>query len=89
MMGLLNHAIQWSVTVHLPIILFIMLGWHHHDSIILDTVLMVSFLIHTGIHAYVDDVKANKHKINLITDQIIHFVQLITIWLTACAHMFW
>jgi len=39
---------------------------------------MVYFIpANTLIHAIVDDLKANKHKINLIQDQTIHFMQIL------------
>jgi hypothetical protein len=33
------------------------------------------------IHAFVDDLKANRFKINLIADQLIHLAQIIGTWL--------
>ena len=36
-------------------------------------------IINMIVHAYVDDLKANKYKINLIEDQLTHLLQ---IWVT-------
>jgi len=37
----------------------------------------IAFVINLTIHAFVDDLKANKKKINLIVDQSIHISQII------------
>lgn len=37
----------------------------------------IMFLINFIIHAFVDDLKANKKKINLCVDQSIHIIQII------------
>ena len=42
---------------------------------------IISIIVNTVIHAIVDDMKANKKKINLITDQNIHFEQILVTWL--------
>jgi hypothetical protein len=39
-----------------------------------------TFIYNWLIHAYVDNLKANNHKINLIQDQSIHLVQIIITW---------
>lgn len=67
-MALFIHSLSWSIMIHLPIIFIIMpVGW----------LLILSILINTIIHYIIDDLKANKYKINLITDQSIHFIQII------------
>jgi hypothetical protein len=37
---------------------------------------IVNFIAQTAIHAVVDNLKANKMKINLIEDQLLHLVQI-------------
>ena len=67
-MALFIHSLSWSIMIHLPIILlYICNSW----------VLSFSILINMIIHYIVDDLKANKYKINLVIDQIIHFIQII------------
>ena len=67
-MALFIHSLSWSIMIHLPIIFLLFLyGW----------LLTLSILINMTIHYIVDDLKANKYKINLITDQSIHFIQII------------
>lgn len=72
LMGLLIHCLSWSIMIHLPIILmFATNSW----------ILTLSILINAVIHFIVDDLKANKFKINLITDQTIHIIQVILTFL--------
>ena len=67
-MALFIHSLSWSIMIHLPIIFLLFpYGW----------LLTLSILINMTIHYIVDDLKANKYKINLITDQLIHFIQII------------
>lgn len=74
--ALLEHAFSWSFTISLPI-LYIAITQH---NISLATFLGISYIINTIIHAYIDNLKANKHKINLIQDQCLHFLQIYWTW---------
>ena len=69
-MALFCHSLSWSIMVFLPILIYslynqIDLNWFY-------LVLPINLII----HAIVDDLKANKFKINLIIDQSIHFTQI-------------
>lgn len=68
-MALLAHGISWAFMIMLPI--FILNGFK------LSLGISTAFWINAWIHMYVDDLKANKKKINLIVDQCIHYVQII------------
>lgn len=68
-MALFIHAISWSIMIHLPI----MFLCSFCDNIWV----LVSVIVNCLIHYYIDDLKANKHKINLIVDQVAHFLQII------------
>ena len=70
--ALIIHALSWAIMITLPI-LFVS-AWQPHWAVYL----MLG--INLAIHAVVDDLKANKRKINLIADQSIHFVQIIVTW---------
>lgn len=66
-MALFIHSLSWSIMIMLPILfitsnVFYLLGF---------------LLINTTVHYITDDTKANKFKINLIQDQLIHFGQII------------
>ena len=67
--ALIMHAFSWSFMISLPILYFGFTKW-----------IMVAILSNTIIHGIVDDLKANKHKINLIMDQSIHIVQIVITW---------
>ena len=73
-MALFCHSLSWSIMVFLPILIYslynqIDLNWFY-------LVLPINLII----HAIIDDLKANKFKINLIIDQSIHFMQIIITW---------
>ena len=73
-MALFCHALSWSIMTFSPILIYslynqIDLNWFY-------LALPINFII----HAIVDNLKANKLKINLIVDQSIHFIQIIITW---------
>ena len=71
-MALCCHAFSWSFMIMLPIAIATSwsMGW-----------LFLAYPINMGIHAFIDDMKANKLKINLIIDQSLHFIQIVLTWL--------
>ena len=74
-MALFCHSLSWSIMVFLPILIYslynqIDLNWFY-------LVLPINLII----HAVIDDLKANKFKVNLIIDQCIHFMQIFITWL--------
>lgn len=66
-MALFIHAFEWSAMISLPLVFYSIDGY----------MLFAIFVVNGLIHAVVDDLKANEHKINLIVDQSIHIVQII------------
>jgi hypothetical protein len=72
-MALACHSFSWAFMIMLPIAFATSwnLGW-----------LFLAYPINMGIHMFVDDLKANKLKINLITDQLIHLTQIGITFLT-------
>lgn len=62
------HSLSWSIMIHIPIMI---------EFIVNDWVLLISILLNAAIHFYVDNLKANENKINLIVDQSIHILQII------------
>ena len=76
-MALYEHAFSWSFVMMSPIMVLMI---YHNDYRFVSTYISCMFT-NTVIHAIVDDMKANKYRINLITDQLIHFVQIIVTWL--------
>lgn len=68
--ALIMHAFSWSFMVSLPVLYLGLTKW-----------ITVAIILNTIIHGIVDDLKANKHKINLIVDQSIHIIQIIITWI--------
>lgn len=66
--GLTMHAMSWSFMIMLPLALYFGLDVGKEFTI--------AFTINAAIHAIVDDLKANRNKINLLTDQSIHLIQI-------------
>ncbi len=68
--ALFIHGLSWSIMAHLPLFFF--------D--ISEVLLIISVFINAIVHSYIDDIKANKKKINLVTDQFLHFLQILIIY---------
>ena len=65
--ALIMHAFSWTFMIMLPLIFVSPISLAFY----------VIFVVNLAIHAYVDNLKANKHKINLWQDQLIHLAQII------------
>lgn len=65
--ALTMHALSWSIMIHLPIMFM---------TDIPSIILCISVFVNYYIHLIVDDLKANKKKINLCVDQGIHLLQI-------------
>lgn len=76
LMALCEHAFSWTF-----MIMLIPTVYTYVTTGKISVVLLVDFVLNWAIHCCVDDKKANKKKINLIQDQVIHFVQIIGTWL--------
>ena len=67
-MALACHSFSWSFMIMLP--------WIIYAGSSLNFAL-IAIPVNVIIHAIVDDLKANKHKLNLIQDQLIHLAQIV------------
>lgn len=67
--ALIMHSIGWSFMVMLPIA--------YVQSFDVRFNFFILFVLNIIIHAFVDDLKANKKLINLYQDQFIHMVQIV------------
>lgn len=74
-MALLMHSFSWSFMTMIPIIAYLLI-----EGINLQEWLVIPYFVNMAIHCIVDDLKANKRKINLIQDQCIHLVQILVTW---------
>lgn len=70
--ALIEHSFSWAFMIMLPIavVLHFNIGWW-----------VCAYIINMIVHAFIDDLKANKFKINLVIDQSIHIIQIIVTWL--------
>ncbi len=66
--ALLVHSFSWAFMIMLPTAIA--------DGFSISAAYIAVLVINVAVHAVVDDLKANKRKINLITDQSIHMVQI-------------
>lgn len=70
--GLLMHSVSWSFLILLPIAVFCRFNVGLAFSLV--------FVFNTAIHAFVDNLKANKKSINLLEDQLLHAMQIVASW---------
>ena len=69
--ALIAHGISWSFMISLPCNIYLLIN--KPDSIYLFSLM---FMFNVYLHCKVDNDKANKHEINLITDQCMHLFQI-------------
>ena len=72
--ALMEHAFSWAFMIMLPVGIYTVF---YDKSIVL---IIITFLINWIIHSIVDHLKANVKVINLVTDQVIHVLQIIVTW---------
>ena len=75
--ALLVHSFSWAFSINLPVLVYALFFQ------ILPTIILPCFIllvVNMIIHCIVDNLKANKLKINLLTDQIIHLIQVLISW---------
>lgn len=70
--ALCEHAFSWTFMVFLPVFIAYFFGINLNEQFII-----VLFCFNWIIHVIIDNLKANKLKINLIQDQLIHICQVI------------
>lgn len=68
--GLVMHAAEWSFAILIP--LFILFGVYQFAMFY-----VVAFFVNAVVHGVVDDLKANRFKLNLVEDQLIHLAQIV------------
>ena len=75
--ALMMHSFSWAFMIMLPVAV------SQRFDIVAGFAAM--FVVNTAVHAIVDHLKANKRKINLVTDQSIHIGQIIVTFLICIA----
>lgn len=75
-MALFEHSLCWSISINLPLLVYDLVINNSNNTLLLIAII----LINTAIHLYIDDLKANQKRINLVTDQLLHFLQIVFSW---------
>lgn len=79
-MALFMHSFSWAFMIMLPLVLY-----HWTFLYDLETFINVKYIlflvVNITVHGIVDDLKANRYKLNLIQDQSIHVLQVLVTWL--------
>lgn len=73
--ALIGHAVMWGIIVCLPL----MFDFQKGGVAYLDW-FWLAVPVNIAVHAVVDDLKANRHKINLWHDQLFHLGQILITW---------
>ena len=71
--ALIAHCISWTFIIMLPIL------FYYHFNV--NYSFYIVFIVNCILHFYIDNLKANRHKINLIQDQICHLLQIVITFL--------
>ena len=66
------HSFEWACFIMLPLAFACAFSF--------DWVFFALLIVNTVIHYIVDDLKCNKLKINLQTDQMAHIIQILATW---------
>ena len=77
--ALIMHSFSWSFMIMLPFAYIL--------NFYLNIPFIITFVLNLITHAIIDDLKANRHAINLIQDQIFHIIQIILTWWLAIAYI--
>lgn len=83
--ALLIHGFSWSFMISLPALVYRTVIGCNDQFYVFYAVLLI---LNTIIHAAIDDGKANKLRLSLISDQVLHIMQITYTYL-ALAHLFW
>lgn len=76
MMALFEHGMCWAISISMPL-MFYELFINNLSRI---NYIFIVIVINMLCHIIIDDLKANKKKINLVTDQLLHFCQISLTW---------
>lgn len=77
-MALVCHSFEWAIMVFLPMSFY---------GISVQSI-SICIVINALIHGIIDDLKANRHKLNLVQDQLLHFLQIIIAYIIICEFIY-
>lgn len=81
LISLIAHATEWTFMMMLPMVAFAIYKGFYGISLIPFVATLIQFFANIVYHAFVDNLKANKMKINLVQDQLLHLLQIVLTWL--------
>lgn len=67
------HGFSWAFITHIVYLAIFVLN---SSDTAVKSFVVCSILVNACIHAFIDNLKANKFKINLIQDQLLHIIQI-------------
>lgn len=76
LIALYTHAFSWSFVITLPLLIIAFISGYKLYFLFLT----LMYIINTIIHGFIDNLKANKLKLNLIQDQCVHYIQIVMTW---------
>ena len=76
-LALFEHAFSWTVSIMVIPAIYT----YFHSNNFFNLLFIIFFIFNWTIHTIIDDYKANKFKLNLIQDQLFHFIQIIITWI--------
>ena len=82
---LVEHAFSWTIAIMAIPALYMVIFEDHYYSPMNIIAFSILFIFNWFLHSCIDHAKANEKSINLITDQIIHVIQVICTWLLLIA----
>lgn len=80
-MALFMHSFSWSFMVMLIPTYYALNSQYTENVGVVAGQVIGTFIVNVIIHMVTDNAKANKKKINLIQDQLIHMTQILVTWL--------
>lgn len=69
LIALFMHSFSWAFMIMLPIAIA--------NGFNISAAFVVVFITNLFIHGFIDDLKANQFKINLVQDQLVHIIQIV------------
>ena len=78
-MALFMHSFSWAFMVMIIPTIYLLNTFGYIDAVTIAITSM--FFANLIMHMMTDNKKANRKEINLITDQLIHLIQICTTWL--------
>lgn len=83
MCALIVHAFSWAFMILLPAFIFNIYTFVNNAKLL--SLYVVLVIVNAGIHAFIDNLKANRKEINLCQDQLFHLTQIVVTAFVLCS----